>query len=164
VENEIYNIRDTMRSNDRVGVIEVMGRSDGNIALHAGVVRRGGYILVPEWTRRTGYEKASETLSPTASGQAHQYRDDRRGAGGLALGFCDYFKDQRTWTSPMTSHIPSAAGIRPALTATHRFPHGAHAVQLPAERLIQPRRRHPAHSQTTTWTLRKRLSSSGLRF
>lgn len=48
VTNEIYKIRDTMRAHDRVGVIEVMGRNCGDIALWAGVGGAADLILVPE--------------------------------------------------------------------------------------------------------------------
>ena len=48
ITNEIYNIRDTMRAHDRVGVIEVMGRNCGDIALWAGVAGGADMILVPE--------------------------------------------------------------------------------------------------------------------
>lgn len=48
VTNEIYKIRDTMRAHDRVGVIEVMGRNCGDIALWAGVAGAADMILVPE--------------------------------------------------------------------------------------------------------------------
>lgn len=48
ITNEIYNIRDTMRSHDRVGVIEVMGRNCGDIALWAGIAGAADIILVPE--------------------------------------------------------------------------------------------------------------------
>ncbi|MBQ6691750.1 MAG: ATP-dependent 6-phosphofructokinase, partial [Clostridia bacterium] len=37
ITGEIYKIRDTMRAHDRVGVVEVMGRNCGDIALWAGV-------------------------------------------------------------------------------------------------------------------------------
>lgn len=48
VTNEIYKIRDTMRSHDRVGVVEVMGNLCGDIALHAGIASGADYVLVPE--------------------------------------------------------------------------------------------------------------------
>ena len=48
VTNEIYKIRDTMRAHDRVGVIEVMGRNCGDIALWAGIAGAADLILVPE--------------------------------------------------------------------------------------------------------------------
>ena len=44
----INNLRDTMQSHDRVSLIEVMGRSCGDIALYAGVAGGAEYILVPE--------------------------------------------------------------------------------------------------------------------
>jgi len=44
----INNIRDTMRSHDRVALLEVMGRHCGDIALYAGVASGAAHILVPE--------------------------------------------------------------------------------------------------------------------
>ncbi len=51
VMTEIYKIRDTMRSHDRVGVLEVMGRSSGDIALRAGLAGGADIVLVPEKKR-----------------------------------------------------------------------------------------------------------------
>lgn len=48
IMNEIYKIRDTMCSHDRVGVIEVMGRNCGDIALWAGIAGAADIILTPE--------------------------------------------------------------------------------------------------------------------
>lgn len=48
ITSEIYKIRDTMRAHDRVGVIEVMGRNCGDIALWSGVAGGADIILVPE--------------------------------------------------------------------------------------------------------------------
>lgn len=48
ITGEIYKIRDTMRAHDRVGVVEVMGRNCGDIALWAGVAGAVDIILVPE--------------------------------------------------------------------------------------------------------------------
>ena len=48
ITSEIYKIRDTMRAHDRVGVIEVMGRNCGDIALWSGVAGAADIILVPE--------------------------------------------------------------------------------------------------------------------
>lgn len=44
----INNLRDTMHSHDRVGLLEVMGRNCGDIALYAAVAGGAEYILVPE--------------------------------------------------------------------------------------------------------------------
>ena len=44
----INNLRDTLHSHDRVGLLEVMGRNCGDIALYAGVAGGAEYILVPE--------------------------------------------------------------------------------------------------------------------
>lgn len=51
VTQEIYKIRDTMLSHDRVAVVEVMGRACGDIALVAGVASGADIILVPERPR-----------------------------------------------------------------------------------------------------------------
>lgn len=48
VIGEVAKIRDTMRSHERIGVIEVMGRMCGDIALHAAVASESEYVLVPE--------------------------------------------------------------------------------------------------------------------
>ena len=61
ITNEIYKIRDTMRAHDRVGVIEVMGRSCGDIALWSGVAGGADIILVPEIDY--SWECAAEELS-----------------------------------------------------------------------------------------------------
>ena len=47
ITDEIY-IRDTMRAHDRVGVVEVMGRNCGDIALWSGVAGGADMIIVPE--------------------------------------------------------------------------------------------------------------------
>ena len=44
----INNLRDTFHSHDRVGLLEVMGRNCGDIALYAGVAGGAEYVLVPE--------------------------------------------------------------------------------------------------------------------
>ncbi|MBQ9941860.1 MAG: 6-phosphofructokinase [Christensenellaceae bacterium] len=46
--SEIAKIRDTMLSHERIGVVEVMGRNCGDIALRAGVAGEAEFILVPE--------------------------------------------------------------------------------------------------------------------
>ena len=48
VINEISKIRDTMRAHDRVGVVEVMGRKCGDIALWAGIAGPADITLLPE--------------------------------------------------------------------------------------------------------------------
>ncbi len=45
---EIAKIRDTMLSHDRIGVVEVMGRNCGNVALYAGIGSEADYIILPE--------------------------------------------------------------------------------------------------------------------
>ncbi len=44
----INNLRDTFHSHDRVGLLEVMGRNCGDIAVYAGVAGGAEYVLVPE--------------------------------------------------------------------------------------------------------------------
>jgi 6-phosphofructokinase 1 len=44
----INNLRDTFHSHDRVGLLEVMGRNCGDIALYAGVAGGAEYVIVPE--------------------------------------------------------------------------------------------------------------------
>lgn len=61
VTNEIYKIRDTMRAHDRVGVIEVMGRNCGDIALWAGIGGAADLILVPEMP--VSWEEAANKLA-----------------------------------------------------------------------------------------------------
>ncbi|MBQ2805306.1 MAG: 6-phosphofructokinase [Clostridia bacterium] len=48
VMNTIKMLRDTMTSNDRNCVVEVMGRNCGDIALYAGITSGAELILVPE--------------------------------------------------------------------------------------------------------------------
>lgn len=48
ITDEIYKIRDTMRAHDRVGVVEVMGRNCGDIALWSGIAGGADLIIVPE--------------------------------------------------------------------------------------------------------------------
>ncbi len=61
VIGEIYKIRDTMISHDRIGVIEVMGNRCGDIALHAGVSCGVEAVLVPE--KPFDFDKLCEQLS-----------------------------------------------------------------------------------------------------
>ncbi|MBQ9734528.1 MAG: 6-phosphofructokinase [Clostridia bacterium] len=44
----INNLRDTLHSHDRVGLLEVMGRNCGDIALYAALAGGAEYVLVPE--------------------------------------------------------------------------------------------------------------------
>lgn len=48
VVDSIMKIRDTMKSHNRVGIVEVMGRNCGDIALYAGLTAGADYVLVPE--------------------------------------------------------------------------------------------------------------------
>ena len=45
---EIAKIRTTMRSHDRICVVEIMGRHCGDMALHTGIASEADFILVPE--------------------------------------------------------------------------------------------------------------------
>jgi len=48
VISEMSRIRDTMRSHERIGVIEVMGNKCGDIALYAGITGGAEHIIIPE--------------------------------------------------------------------------------------------------------------------
>ncbi len=48
VMKEISRIRDTMKSHERTGVIEVMGNKCGDIALYAGIAGGAEHIIIPE--------------------------------------------------------------------------------------------------------------------
>ncbi len=61
ITGEIYKIRDTMRAHDRVGVIEVMGRNCGDIALWSGVAGAADMIIVPEVP--VSWEKCAQQLA-----------------------------------------------------------------------------------------------------
>ncbi|MDR1619136.1 MAG: 6-phosphofructokinase [Clostridiales bacterium] len=61
VINEIAKIRDTMRAHDRVGVVEVMGRNCGDIALWAGIAGPADITLLPE--RDGSWEDAANKLA-----------------------------------------------------------------------------------------------------
>ncbi len=60
VIHEIGKIRDTMRAHDRVGVVEVMGRNCGDIALWAGIAGPADITLLPE--REYSWEDATRRL------------------------------------------------------------------------------------------------------
>lgn len=91
VTNEIYKIRDTMRAHDRVGVIEVMGRNCGDIALWAGIGGAADLILVPEipisWE-----EAASKLAQNKLRGKLTSIVMIAEGAG-KAQDFVDYVRE-----------------------------------------------------------------------
>ena len=90
VMNEIYKIRDTMRAHDRVGVIEVMGRRCGDIALWAGVAGAADIILVPE--RPLSWADAANRLAANKlRGQLTSIVMIAEGAG-KAEDFCEYVR------------------------------------------------------------------------
>jgi 6-phosphofructokinase 1 len=57
VVDAIMKIRDTMKSHNRVGIVEVMGRNCGDIALYAGLTAGADYVLVPEMQDTYDFEK-----------------------------------------------------------------------------------------------------------
>ena len=57
VVDSIMKIRDTMKSHNRVGIVEVMGRYCGDIALHAGLSAGADYVLVPEMQQYYDFER-----------------------------------------------------------------------------------------------------------
>ncbi len=60
VVNNVNNLRDTMSSHERVVVVEVMGRSAGDIALYAGIDSGAEIILVPE--RPANFDEVAKVL------------------------------------------------------------------------------------------------------
>ncbi len=48
VLSEMSRIRDTMKSHERTGIIEVMGNKCGDIALYAGIAGGAEHIIIPE--------------------------------------------------------------------------------------------------------------------
>ena len=90
VMNEIYKIRDTMLAHDRVGVIEVMGRKCGDIALWAGVGGAADLILVPE--RPMPWADAANILAANKlRGKLTSIVMIAEGAGS-AEDFCEYVR------------------------------------------------------------------------
>ena len=91
VTNEIYKIRDTMRAHDRVGVIEVMGRNCGDIALWAGIGGAADLILVPEMPM--SWEEAANRLAQNKlRGKLTSIVMIAEGAG-KAQDFVDYVRE-----------------------------------------------------------------------
>lgn len=91
VMNEIYKIRDTMRSHDRVGVIEVMGRQAGDIALYAGLAGGTDIIFVPENKRDWG-NAAEQLTANKLKGKLTSIVVMAEGAGG-ADEFKNFIRD-----------------------------------------------------------------------
>ena len=56
VVDAIMKIRDTMKSHNRVGIVEVMGRYCGDIALYTGLAAGADYVLVPEMEDNYDFE------------------------------------------------------------------------------------------------------------
>ncbi len=56
VVDTIMKIRDTMKSHNRVGIIEVMGRYCGDIALYTSLAAGADYVLVPEMEENYDFE------------------------------------------------------------------------------------------------------------
>ncbi len=91
VMNEIYKIRDTMRAHDRVGVIEVMGRHCGDIALWAGISGAADLILVPE--RPMPWDEAAGILAANkVRGKLTSIVMIAEGAGS-AEDFCNFVRE-----------------------------------------------------------------------
>ena len=91
VMNEIYKIRDTMSAHDRVGVVEVMGRACGDIALHAGVACGADCIVVPEVTQHDFSVALDQLVSNKLKGKLTSIVLIAEGAGH-AQEFCDYVR------------------------------------------------------------------------
>lgn len=131
VTNEIYKIRDTMRSHDRVGVVEVMGRACGDIALHAGVAGGADYILVPEVDSKEGYAKACDLLiANKLKGKMTSIVMIAEGAGG-ASDFCDYVRDNSDVDiRPIVLGYTQRGGNPSAFDRVNASRMGAMAVEL----------------------------------
>lgn len=91
VMSEIYKIRDTMRSHDRVGAIEVMGRACGDIALHAGIAGGVDIVLVPEESGDSYAAACEKLISQKLRGKLTSIVMIAEGAGG-ANDFCEYVR------------------------------------------------------------------------
>ena len=130
VANEISKIRDTMRSHDRVGVIEVMGRACGDIALHAGLAGGADYILVPEVDPVEGYERACNTLiGNKLRGKLTSIVVIAEGAGG-ANDFCEYVRDHSDLDiRPIVLGYTQRGGTPSSFDRVIASRMGAHAVE-----------------------------------
>jgi len=81
VVDSINKIRDTSTSHERVSIVEVMGRSCGDLALHAGISGGAEAILVPE----LGFDKdilCRKILEGKAEGKMHNLVVLAEGIGG----------------------------------------------------------------------------------
>ncbi|WP_117170606.1 6-phosphofructokinase [Paraliobacillus sediminis] len=80
VTDAISNLRDTMSSHERVSVIEVMGRSCGDIALQAGISSGVDAVLIPEhdWNIE---EISNQLTSGFQRGKTHSIVMVAEGAG-----------------------------------------------------------------------------------
>ena len=81
VLDAINKIRDTSNSHDRVSIVEVMGRSCGDIALYAGLAGGAEAILVPE----KGFDKdelCRKILDGKNAGKTHNLIMLAEGIGG----------------------------------------------------------------------------------
>ncbi len=55
--DSIMKIRDTMKSHNRIGIVEVMGRDCGDIALYTSLAGGADFVLVPEMQENYDLEK-----------------------------------------------------------------------------------------------------------
>lgn len=130
VMTEIYKIRDTMRSHDRVGAVEVMGRACGDIALHAGTAGGADFILVPEETPE-GYDEACRKLvTSKLKGKLTSIVVIAEGAGG-AEDFCEFVsKNSDIDIKPIVLGYIQRGGNPTAFDRVNATRMGARAVEL----------------------------------
>lgn len=104
--DSILKIRDTMKSHDRVGIVEVMGRHCGDIALNAAVACGVDYVLVPEMEKEY---KEEFDLSNVAERIKQIYKKQRTYATVLiAEGVC-YDMEHRA--SVFRNRLSKATGL-----------------------------------------------------
>lgn len=130
VMGEIYRVRDTMRSHDRIGVIEVMGRACGDIALHAGVAGGVDYILVPE-ENEDCFEKACSLLvAQKLQGKSTSIVMMAEGAG-RATDFCEYVRaNSELDIRPIVLGYIQRGGNPSVFDRVLATKMGAHAVEI----------------------------------
>lgn len=83
VMGEMEKIRDTMRSHDRVAVVEVMGRACGDIALWSAMTAPADIVITPESPRDWG-EAASQLMHNKLMGRFTSMVIIAEGAGKAA--------------------------------------------------------------------------------
>lgn len=89
---EIDKIRDTMRAHDRIGVVEVMGRNCGDIALWAGIAGPADITLLPEC--HTSWDDAAKKLASNKLRGRHTSMVIIAEGAGSAEEFAKFVKEK----------------------------------------------------------------------